>query len=277
MAKKGSKIFLFSVVVVIGLLVVAKVFIFDIVKFSEKIQVTGVKNNSLLIVLKNKTPENSDILLINNPDNSERALVRCIATSGQIIQIEYSQVFIDDKLETPSYKLFYKYRVNCFTDEANANMISKYNFVDSINVLGLYLLDLDTDQYNLLLKDSSIMINKIIIDENLGNESVFPHSYKYRWNEDNFGPISVPKKGMEIELNEQTFSLFRFTINQFEDVEITKDNSGNYIINGEIQTSYIFKNNYYFVLNDYRSDYNDSRKWGFIPQSTIEGVVSTSF
>ena len=42
-------------------------------------------------------------------------------------------------------------------------------------------------------------INKI----KTANEDFFPNRIPYNWNEDNFGPIVIPKKGMTIKINKE--------------------------------------------------------------------------
>ena len=37
----------------------------------------------------------------------------------------------------------------------------------------------------------------------------FPNKIPFDWNEDNFGPIVIPKKGMTVELNRKNLSLFK--------------------------------------------------------------------
>ena len=45
-------------------------------------------------------------------------------------------------------------------------------------------------------------------------------------------------------------------------------------INGECKTSYVIKQNYYFMMGDNRHNSQDSRHWGFVPEDHIIGKAT---
>jgi signal peptidase I len=115
-------------------------------------------------------------------------------------------------------------------------------------------------------------IDSIIIEKNRPDTAytTFPRNPLFHWSIDNFGPLVIPKKGLKISLNKESYILYRQIINQFEKVAFTRKDSLFYL-NGELKTDYTFKNNYYFMLGDNRHDSNDSRYWGFVPEECIIG------
>lgn len=82
------------------------------------------------------------------------------------------------------------------------------------------------------------------------------------WNIKNWGPLTVPSKGLTVELDSFTLELYRQVIEYETDMSLD-ENPG----------EYTFKENYYFVVGDNAMDSYDSRYWGFIPESFIIGVV----
>ncbi len=101
------------------------------------------------------------------------------------------------------------------------------------------------------------------------NDQIFPNGMP--WNEDNYGPLIVPKKGYTIQLNANNVAQWAITIDREYDKRVVDVNNGVVTIEGKPVTSYTFKKDYYFMMGDNRDDSLDSRFWGFVSRDMIEG------
>lgn len=103
----------------------------------------------------------------------------------------------------------------------------------------------------------------------------FPNDSLSGWNIKNFGPLTVPEKGTEIEMNLANMLLYRPLI-EWESREALSFNaldSAYYLGDCKIST-YRFRQNYYFMAGDRVEDSEDSRHWGLVPEPFIVGKAA---
>jgi signal peptidase I len=100
------------------------------------------------------------------------------------------------------------------------------------------------------------------------DDRVFPKGAQ--WNEDNYGPIIIPKKGMTIHLDQTTIAAWEtFIVREGHGLAIKGDRIE---IDGKQATEYTVQRDYLFGMGDHRDNSLDSRYWGFIPKENLVGT-----
>lgn len=113
-------------------------------------------------------------------------------------------------------------------------------------------------------------MNREIRKKGFKNNQVFPIGMN--WNEDNYGPLIIPKKGDVVELNIKNIELWRTLINREIGKVAVKVNGDRVEIDGNDIHKYTVKEDYYFMVGDNRDNSLDSRFWGFVPRENIVGT-----
>jgi len=110
--------------------------------------------------------------------------------------------------------------------------------------------------------------SKFIQPAGYANPRIFPKGSPF--NEDNYGPIVIPKAGDTIAVNEA--SLERWETFFEREGHAVDEVDGKILIDGTERPRYVVERNYAFGMGDNRDNSLDSRFWGFIPQTSIVGT-----
>jgi signal peptidase I len=113
---------------------------------------------------------------------------------------------------------------------------------------------------------------KKVDNANSYDSRVFPHKSNYAWNNDNFGPLQIPKAGMTIPIDTHNVCLYKKIIDTYDDgIHQVIIQGGQVLYDGKPITNYTFKQDYYFMMGDNRHNSADSRSWGFVPFDHVVG------
>ncbi|APA00348.1 hypothetical protein BIW12_13440 [Flavobacterium commune] len=218
-----------------------------------------------------------DIVVFKRNDKSDFLVKRCVAEPGDSFKIVNSKIYTNNHLFYTPEGILGKYSFKL------KNPTVFYKAVDSLNIkTSFYSKDDEnwkTATFSSLevaeLKHSKSIDSLHLILAGMPIKSkMFPWYKNKKWTLDNYGTIIIPKKGMQIQLTEDNFNLYKFIIKEYENVNIIKEKNI-FSVEGKNISIYTFKKNYYYMMGDNRNDSWDSRYFGFIPEEKIVGKAST--
>lgn len=113
-------------------------------------------------------------------------------------------------------------------------------------------------------------IRGTILSPEVPNRIIFPRGANF--NEDNYGPIVVPSKGMKLTVDAANLDAWEVFIRREGHEPQLQD--GKVVIDGKETREYMVERDYVFAMGDNRDNSLDGRFWGFVPR---EDVIGTPF
>lgn len=243
-------------------------------------------------------PQKTDIVVFNYPrdsvhvslDRADPYVKRCVAVAGDTFEMRDGKMFVNGKPEVflGDQEVQHRYIVNTGSQLDIPALYDIYGFlpVQEIPNDGKFIYAfqgltnktaaeikklpqvIDMKEHIQPKGESAISYRDEVIKKIDTTNSIFP--INSGWNQDQYGPLKIPKKGDVVILNDKTLPEYQWIIKNYEHNTLENKN-GKIFINGKETNQYTIQQDYYMMVGDNRDASLDARFFGFVPEANIVG------
>jgi signal peptidase I len=216
-------------------------------------------NAGQVIKAKNKPSVNrGDIVFFRRNFNSGQGkqtwLFRVVAFSGDTIEIKDGGVIVNNKIIGLPEKARLMYILT--TSKSLELKSFRENTVRQM-AENKYIAYLTVDEFNKVSKWPEVTtISRIISSAGKHANGIVRNDLTDSWNEDQFGPLYIPKTGEKIKIDQANRDLYSDILSDLQ-----------------TDSTILIKERLFFLMGDNRSNASDSRFIGLVTESNITGYA----
>lgn len=258
-----------ALVIAATVIIVVQFFLIKIYVFNGSSMEGSIKPGEYVFINKISKIKRFNIVAFKNPSTKDVDIKRIVALRGDTLKITNTKLYINNK-KLVIKKQINSYRIEAYSQKADS-ALRTFSFIKPDNAgINIFEQNLTSSQKKKLTETNLINCKPLVLENSIFRENIFPYSKKTGWNKDNFGTVIIPKRGVVVRLSAKNIDIYKQIIKDYENNSLQIKNRGIFI-NGMKTDKYQFKQDYCFVLNDNRTEIDDSRSFGFLPFKMIIG------
>ncbi len=239
---------------------------YQIFKVPSSSMVPTLYPGDYIVIRKHQIPKRFDVAVFSQPhDTIDFFVKRVVALPGEMVEITNDTLRINSSIVNQNFN----HNVYCVvTDSSKLSQFA----VDQFNPYGTdrFILNLSTQTLQHIAGYMPEKQMAVYRDHRTAN--IYPPHKVSGFSTGSYGPIKVPSAGFADSITNKTRPFYRKYLLLHEGLANNRIDK-NVAHSDSLITYHCFKNNYYFMMGDNRSESFDSRFFGAIPEKRILGVV----